>query len=65
VGDRPVSDVSPRHIDGYMAHRLKKVNAVTVNIELRSLRAAMGRAVRWGLVNERPAGGCTQWSMNF
>jgi integrase len=54
VGDVLLSKVTPRHADVYKTHRLKTIKPVTVNIELRSLRAAFNTALRWKLLVENP-----------
>ncbi|MGB2959858.1 MAG: site-specific integrase, partial [Bacteroidota bacterium] len=60
VGDRVLSEVSRRHVDGYISSRLKIIKPVTVNIELRSLRAGFGVAEKWGLVEKSPFSGVKQ-----
>lgn len=54
TGDVFLSSLSPRDIDLYKVHRLKKIAPVTVFIELRSLKAAMNTAVRWKLLKDNP-----------
>jgi integrase len=47
--------VTARHIDQYKANRLdNKRKAVSVNIELRALKAAFNVAKRWKLIDENP-----------
>ena len=45
-GDRMLVLVSARHIDEFKAKRRQEVAPVTVNIELRSLKAAFNTALR-------------------
>ncbi len=54
AGNLPLKSISARHIDTYKAKRLSKVKAVTVNIELRTLRSALNTALRWKLIEENP-----------
>lgn len=50
VGDIPLSAVQERLTDSFKSRRLNEVSPVTLNIELRTLRAAFNVAVRWKLV---------------
>ena len=54
VGNIPIGAITTRHIDQYKATRLKTIKPVSVNIELRSLRAACATAKRWKLITENP-----------
>ena len=54
IDDLHLSKITTRHIDSFVASRLKTAKPVTVNIELRSLRAAFGVARKWGLVASNP-----------
>lgn len=54
VGNIPLTSISARHIDLFKAKRLSEVKAVTVNIELRTLRAGLNTALRWKLIEENP-----------
>ncbi len=54
VGDVPISSLTARHLDDFKSQRLVTVRAVTVNIELRTLRAAFNTAVRWKLLDRNP-----------
>jgi len=53
-GDIPLAAVTRRHIDAFKGKRLEKVKPATLNIELRSLRAAFNVALRWGLIEKNP-----------
>jgi integrase len=54
-GNPTLRNLSPQHLDHFKAERLsKKKSPVTVNIELRTLRAAMNTAVRWKLLDINP-----------
>jgi integrase len=46
--------ITPKAWDDFKADRLKVVSAVTVNKELRTLRAALTTAVRWKLIDANP-----------
>lgn len=50
----PLSRITPKAWDDFKANRLKVVSAVTVNKELRTLRAALSTAVRWKLIEVNP-----------
>jgi hypothetical protein len=50
TGNRPLSAITPRHVDEYKANRLGVVGPTTVNIELRALRSIFNTALRWNLV---------------
>lgn len=55
MGDRPLGSVSARDADAYKARRIKEGRSpVSLNIELRTLRAAFQTAVRWGLLEKNP-----------
>ncbi len=54
AGDMLLSAITARQIDAYKAARLGKVKAVSVNIEIRTLRAAFNTAKRWKLITENP-----------
>src|SRR5208283_2564906 len=54
IGDRWLGSITPKHIDIYKTERLKCLSNVTLNIELRTLRAAFYTAVRWKLLAENP-----------
>ena len=60
IGNIRLSALSQRHVDTLKTKRLGEVGRVTVNIELRSLRAAFFTAVRWKLMCENPFRGVKQ-----
>jgi site-specific recombinase XerD len=47
IGDIPLAEVNARQADMYISKRAAEVRPATVNIELRSLRAAFSVAKRW------------------
>ncbi|HTR80944.1 MAG TPA: tyrosine-type recombinase/integrase [Bacteroidota bacterium] len=53
-GDISLTEITPQHWDIYKVHRLQKVSAHTVNIELRSMKAALNTALRWRILDENP-----------
>jgi integrase len=65
VGDLPLPSVTPKHFDAYKTERLKMlkrgssetVGPVTVNIELRALRACFNTAFRWKFIPGNPFAG--------
>lgn len=61
TGDVPLNSITPLHLDRYridrLGHKTKRgttLSPVSVNIELRALRAAMNTAVRWNLIEIGP-----------
>jgi integrase len=54
AGDAPLSKITPLLVDRFKAERLGKVSPVTLNIELRALRAAFNQAVRWSMIEGNP-----------
>jgi site-specific recombinase XerD len=65
IGDFPLTNYTPQHFDAYKTKRQKPVKdvrtkklritkPVTVNIELRTLRAFFNTAVRWRLLESNP-----------
>ena len=52
--DMPVDDITERHIDLYIKHRLKVVSRTTVNRETQTLGQAMRLAKRKKLINDIP-----------
>jgi integrase len=54
TGNRRLSSISTRQIDAFVRWRLETVKPATVNIDLRSLSAAFGVAVKWQLVRANP-----------
>jgi integrase len=54
VGDVALGSVTQRQIDNFKAARLKSVKSVTLNLELRTLRAGFYIAFRWKLITENP-----------
>jgi integrase len=54
VGDRPLATFNAKHLDDYKAFRLGKVKPVTVNIEVRQIKAAFRTAVRWKMIHQSP-----------
>ena len=63
IGNIPITSITPKHFDTYKLERLKSspifdekrtVSPITVNIELRTIRASFNTAVRWGLLQSNP-----------
>jgi len=54
VGDLPLQSVSLKHIDNFKTERLKTVLPVTLNIDLRTLRAAFNVGIKWKLIQDNP-----------
>jgi integrase len=54
VGDIPLQSLTPYHLDRFKTYRLKDVSPVTVNIELRCLKAGIAVARRWKIIDCNP-----------
>lgn len=54
IGDLPMAEISSRHVDLFKTRRSSEVSGVTLNIELRTLRAAFNKAVRWNIIAGNP-----------
>jgi len=54
TGNLPLTNYTSQHFDSYKSERLRTIKPVTVNIELRTLRAFFNTAVRWKLLGSNP-----------
>lgn len=54
LGDRRMIDITPYDIERFKAWRMEKVSPVSVNIDLRTIKAALNRAFDWGLLSKNP-----------
>lgn len=54
IGDKYVSSIGAKDADFFRATRTKQVSPVSVNIQLRTLRASFSIAQRWKLISENP-----------
>ena len=54
IGDLLMKEITPRILESFKAERLKKVSPVTVNLELRHMKAAFNKAVEWNYQEENP-----------
>jgi len=54
AGNPPLRALGPRDFDRYKTARLAQVAPATVNIELRTLRAAFRMGVRWNMIRRNP-----------
>jgi integrase len=57
IGDLPVNEVTPVHIEKFKIERLKEVAPETVNQGVRTLRAFFNILKRWKLTAENPCDG--------
>jgi integrase len=57
VGDIPLREISAEHVDRFVSERLSQVRAVTVDVELRTIKAAFNVARRWELLEKNPVVG--------
>jgi integrase len=76
-GDIALTKITPKHFDTYKVSRLnecvqarlgvdeleRKLSPITINIELRTLRAALSTAERWQLISKNPFEGLSQISI--
>jgi len=60
IGDVMIREISPRTMELFKSKRLQKVSPVTVNIELRHIKAAFSKAVEWDFMEENPMKGVKQ-----
>lgn len=51
-GDIDLNSITAQHWDLFKSNRIKDVSAVTVNIELRTLKAILNTALRWELIKK-------------
>ena len=49
-----LTEISAQHLDRYMAERLQQVKPVSVHVEMRAIRAALTKAVSWGMLQRSP-----------
>lgn len=54
VGDKYIQKVTALDIETFKAERLKRVKPVSVNIDLRTVKAIFGLAVRWQILEKNP-----------
>ena len=54
AGNKYVSAVTAKDADNFRTFRAKQVSPVSVNIELRTLKASFTLAMRWKLISENP-----------
>lgn len=54
AGNLTINLITERQIDQFKSARLREVKPVTVNLELRTLRAAFYTAKRWRMLDENP-----------
>ncbi len=54
VGDKHLDKVTPLDIECFKADRLKRLKPISVNIDLRTVKAIFGLAVRWQILEKNP-----------
>ena len=54
VGDKPIKQITIQDIEQFKNERLKQVANMTVNIDLRTLRAVFNLAIKWSWLNKNP-----------
>lgn len=54
IGDVFMNEITSRNLETFKSERLKNVKPVTVNIELRHIKAAFNKAIEWEYQPENP-----------
>lgn len=54
IGDTNLEELTGLHWERYKRKRLSEISPVTTNIELRTLRAALNRALDWKIIQSNP-----------
>jgi|SRR4030095_2689987 len=62
-GDREIEILSLKEFEKYKAYRANLVSRTSVNMELRTLKAAFNIALRFGLIRKNPISGVKQFSI--
>ncbi len=57
IGNKPLSYYRKKNIEDYKNERSKVVKPASVNIEIRTIRAAFGKAVEWEYIKKNPFAG--------
>ena len=57
LGNIPLKEIKLANIEAWRTKRLQKVSGKTVNRDIAALRAALNRAVKWGLLESNPMTG--------
>jgi integrase len=55
VGNKSLSSISINDIEFFKSERLKYVNKVTLNIDIRALKAIFNKALKWNMIKENPS----------
>jgi integrase len=64
IGNKSLSSITIDDIEFFKIERLKKVNKVTVNIDIRTLKAVFRLAVRWRMIKDNPCQYVHQFIVN-
>lgn len=54
VGDIPLASIGAKQIDDYIVEMRNSLSKATIGIELRHLKTAFNRALRWGYIETNP-----------
>jgi site-specific recombinase XerD len=54
IGDRLITEYTVRDLENYKQIRLGSISPITLNIELRSLKAIFNSAVKWDILSDNP-----------
>jgi integrase len=54
IGNKLLKDITITDIENFKSERLKIVNKVTANIDIRALKAAFNKAITWKMLEENP-----------
>lgn len=64
VGNKMLESISINDIEFYKSERLRNINKVTLNIEIRTLKSLFNLAVRWKMTKENPCQFIKQYIVN-
>jgi len=54
IGNLPINEIKSRHFDRFKTIRSQSVGVVFLQIQMRSLKAAMNKAVKWEYIDRNP-----------
>lgn len=63
IGGITLENIKPLTIENYKSLRLTQVSKITINIELRSIKAIFNKAVEWGFLQSSPLKGVKLFSI--
>ena len=60
TGDIPVSDINQRHFDKFVTESVKTISNISVNVQIRALKAFFSCLKRWQVLSSNPLDGAKQ-----